>query len=51
MWGLPGASGFDRRRGPRWKGISVPRSATVNQELRERSRERILAAALETFAA
>jgi len=29
----------------------VPRSATVNQELRERSRERILAAALEVFAA
>lgn len=29
----------------------MPRSATVNQELRERSRERILTAALETFAA
>ena len=29
----------------------MPRSATVNQELRERSRERILAAALEVFAA
>jgi AcrR family transcriptional regulator len=29
----------------------VPRSATVNQEMRERSRERILAAALEVFAA
>jgi len=29
----------------------VPRSATVNQELRQRSRERILAAALEVFAA
>jgi AcrR family transcriptional regulator len=29
----------------------VPRSATANQELRERSRERILAAALEVFAA
>jgi AcrR family transcriptional regulator len=29
----------------------VPRSASVNQELRERSRERILAAALEVFAA
>ncbi|GAB2676240.1 TetR/AcrR family transcriptional regulator [Kribbella swartbergensis] len=28
----------------------MPRSATVNQELRERSRERILAAALEVFA-
>jgi AcrR family transcriptional regulator len=30
---------------------AVPRSATVNQELRARSRERILAAALEVFAA
>jgi AcrR family transcriptional regulator len=29
----------------------VPRSATVNQEMRERSRERILAAALDIFAA
>lgn len=29
---------------------TVPRSATVNQEMRERSRERILAAALEVFA-
>jgi len=29
----------------------VPRSATVNREMRERSRERILAAALEVFAA
>jgi AcrR family transcriptional regulator len=29
----------------------VPRSASVNQELRERSRERILGAALEVFAA
>jgi len=29
----------------------VPRSATANQELRERSRERILGAALEVFAA
>jgi AcrR family transcriptional regulator len=29
----------------------VPRSATVNQEMRERSRERILGAALEVFAA
>ncbi|GAA1570445.1 TetR/AcrR family transcriptional regulator [Kribbella hippodromi] len=29
----------------------MPRSAAVNQELRERSRERILTAALETFAA
>ena len=29
----------------------MPRSATVNQEMRERSRERILAAALEVFAA
>ncbi|MEI8413128.1 MULTISPECIES: TetR/AcrR family transcriptional regulator [unclassified Kribbella] len=29
----------------------MPRSATANQELRERSRERILAAALEVFAA
>ncbi|WP_433165705.1 TetR/AcrR family transcriptional regulator [Kribbella sp. CA-247076] len=29
----------------------MPRSATANQEMRERSRERILAAALEVFAA
>lgn len=29
----------------------MPRSATVNQEMRERSRERILTAALEVFAA
>ena len=29
----------------------MPRSATVNREMRERSRERILAAALEVFAA
>ncbi|MET9314506.1 helix-turn-helix domain-containing protein [Kribbella sp. NPDC003505] len=29
----------------------MPRSAVVNQEMRERSRERILTAALETFAA
>ena len=29
----------------------MPRSASVNQEMRERSRERILAAALEVFAA